>query len=259
MRWVPWGDPVRGRTREPGIMTNTILQATGLIKQYGTTRALDGVSLACAAGTSTAIMGASGSGKTTLLHVLAGIIAPDAGSVVYAGSEISRLGDADRSRLRREQFGFVFQQGLLVPELTAVENVALAVMLNGATKREALQPAAQWLAALGLAGLEDRRIGELSGGQAQRVAIARAQVTGASMVFADEPTGALDSTTSSEVIDALLGSTVGQGKTLVMVTHDPQVAARCQRVITVSDGRIVADHFGGSPASAVAPSSGATR
>ena len=221
--------------------TTTILHTSALTKHYGATRALDGVSIAFAEGTSTAIMGASGSGKTTLLHLLAGIIAPDQGAVTYAHSEISRLSDADRSRLRREQFGFVFQQGLLVPELTAAENVALALMLNGVSKREALIPAGQWLAALGLGGMEARRIGELSGGQAQRVAIARSQVTGARIVFADEPTGALDSTTSAEVMEALLGSTVGQGRTLVVVTHDPSVAARCQRVVTLSDGRIIAD------------------
>lgn len=217
------------------------LQATTLSKQYGSTRALDSVSIAIAAASSTAIMGASGSGKTTLLHVLAGIIPPDSGSVHYAGSEISGLSDTDRSRLRREQFGFVFQQGLLVPELTAIENVALALMVNGMSKRDAVGPAGQWLAALGLAGMENRRIGELSGGQAQRVAIARSQVTGARIVFADEPTGALDSVTSSEVMDALLGSTVSQGRTLVVVTHDPSVAARCGRVVTLQDGRIVGD------------------
>jgi len=212
-----------------------------LTKTYGSTRALDGVSLAIAPGTSTAIMGASGSGKTTLLHVLAGILQPDAGTVTFDGRAISSLSDGERSRLRRERFGFVFQQGMLLPELTAVENVALALMLNGVSRKDAVTPAAQWLAALGLGGLEDRRIGELSGGQAQRVAIARAQVTGAGIVFADEPTGALDSVTSQEVIDALLHSTVAQGRTLVMVTHDPNVASRCQRIISVRDGRIVAD------------------
>ncbi|MBL3687716.1 ABC transporter ATP-binding protein [Leucobacter zeae] len=233
-----------------------ILQAEGLQQHYGAARALDGVSLACVEGTSTAIMGASGSGKTTLLHALAGIITPGAGAVRYAGAEISRMSDAERSRLRREHFGFVFQQGLLVPELTAVENVALALMLNGASKREAVGPAAQWLAALGLAGLEDRRIGELSGGQAQRVAIARAQVGGARVVFADEPTGALDSATSSDVMGALLASTVGQGRTLVVVTHDPTVAARCQRILTMRDGRVVAEQRGAEAVSA-APAEGA--
>lgn len=222
-------------------MTNAILQAADLTKQYGATRALDSVSLSLAEGASTAIMGASGSGKTTLLHMLAGILTPDGGSVAFAGEAISGLSDAERSRLRREQFGFVFQQGLLIPELTAVENVALAPMLNGVSKRDAVGPAAKWLAALGLAGLEDRRIGQLSGGQAQRVAIARAQITGARVIFADEPTGALDSTTSQEVMNALLRTTSGNGRTLVVVTHDPNVAARCQRIVTLADGRIVAD------------------
>lgn len=224
-------------------MSEILLRATALSQHYGQTRALDGVSLDLFSGSSTAIMGASGSGKTTLLHALAGIAVPQAGTVSYGGTTVSQLSDAERSRLRREQFGFVFQQGLLLPELTAVENVALALMLNGTSKRDALVPAAQWLAALGLGGLEERRIGQLSGGQAQRVAIARSQITGARLTFADEPTGALDSTTSREVMDALLGSTVGQGRTLVVVTHDAEVAARCARVVTMSDGRIVADSW----------------
>lgn len=197
--------------------------------------------MAFAEGTSTAIMGASGSGKTTLLHTLAGIVVPDTGQVLFEGRDITEMGEGERSKLRRERFGFVFQQGLLVPELSAVENVALALMLGGMRKTDALPHAASWLAALGLAGMEDRRIGELSGGQAQRVAIARANVTGASVVFADEPTGALDSHTSREVMQALLGATVGQGRTLVLVTHDPDVAAQCQRVVEMHDGRIVRD------------------
>ncbi|GAA1613131.1 ABC transporter ATP-binding protein [Leucobacter chromiireducens] len=224
-------------------MSELLLRATALSQHYGPTRALDGVSLDLFTGSSTAIMGASGSGKTTLLHTLAGITVPQAGTVGYAGAVISQLSDAERSRLRREHFGFVFQQGLLIPELTAVENVALALMLTGVSKRDALAPAAQWLAALGLGGMEERRIGQLSGGQAQRVAIARSQITGARLTFADEPTGALDSTTSREVMDALLGSTVGQGRSLVVVTHDAEVAARCARVVTMSDGRIVADSW----------------
>jgi putative ABC transport system ATP-binding protein len=225
-------------------MSTAVIEAHGLIKSFGSTRALAGVDLGISTGESVAIMGASGSGKTTLLHVLAGITRPDAGRVLFtppAGSpvEVSALGESARSRLRRESFGFVFQQGLLMPELTAVENVALAAMITGVPRAEATQRAAGWLAALGLQGMEDRRIGELSGGQAQRVAIARAQVTGASIVFADEPTGALDSATSSEVMDALLWSTTGQGRTLVVVTHDPQVAARCSRTIAVRDGRVL--------------------
>ena len=224
-------------------MNSPVLHAHGLVKSFGSTRALAGIDLEVASGESVAIMGASGSGKTTLLHVLAGITRPDAGRVIFTPAvgtpvEVSVLGESARSRLRRESFGFVFQQGLLIPELTAIENVALAAMITGVSRAEATQRAAGWLAALGLQGMEDRRIGELSGGQAQRVAIARAQITGAGVVFADEPTGALDSSTSSEVMDALLWSTTGQGRTLVVVTHDPEVAARCSRTIAVRDGRV---------------------
>jgi putative ABC transport system ATP-binding protein len=239
-------------------MTQPLLSAHNLVKSYGTTQALDGVSLAIGAGESVAIMGASGSGKTTLLHTLAGIITPDGGQVVFQGPaspvEVSALSETERSRLRRESFGFVFQQGLLIPELTAVENVAVPLMLSGYPRREAEARAQHWLQALGLAGMEARRPGELSGGQAQRVAIARAQVTGATVVFADEPTGALDSHTSVDVLNALLGSTVSQGHTLVMVTHDEGVAARCSRVIRVRDGRIVSDS-----AAAAAPAHAASQ
>ncbi|WEK59668.1 MAG: ABC transporter ATP-binding protein [Candidatus Microbacterium colombiense] len=224
-------------------MNSPAVSAHALTKSFGATRALTGVDVTIHRGESVAIMGASGSGKTTLLHVLAGITTPDTGSVVLhaadgASTDVTALGEAARSRLRRERFGFVFQQGLLIPELTAVENVALASMINGVAKKAAVEHAAAWLAALGLAGMEDRRIGELSGGQAQRTAIARAQVTGAEVVFADEPTGALDSRTSTEVMDALLWSTTGQGRTLIVVTHDADVAARCTRTIAVRDGRI---------------------
>ncbi|QNE36545.1 ABC transporter ATP-binding protein [Leifsonia shinshuensis] len=220
-----------------------VLHAIALTKAYGSAAALAGVDFRVAAGESVAIMGASGSGKTTLLHCLAGIVRPDSGTVTLNAPggpvEVTVLGETERSRLRREYFGFVFQQGLLLPELTAVENVGLPLMLSGAPRREAEQHAADWLARLGLAGMEARRIGQLSGGQAQRVAIARAQVTGAPVVFADEPTGALDSTTSAEVMAALIAATTGNGRSLVVVTHDDEVARRCSRVLRLSDGRIV--------------------
>lgn len=233
-----------GAHRDAGVMNTSVLEARSLTKTYGTTRALAGVDLTIRRGESVAIMGASGSGKTTLLHVLAGIITPDSGTVTFQPSagdpvDVGGLGESARSRLRRERFGFVFQQGLLIPELTAVENVALASMINGVKRADAVSHAASWLVALGLGGMEERRIGELSGGQAQRVAIARAQATGADLVFADEPTGALDSQTSHEVMDALLWSTTGQGRTLLVVTHDAEVAARCSRTVAVRDGRIV--------------------
>jgi putative ABC transport system ATP-binding protein len=224
---------------------NAALTASRLTKSYGASVALAGVDFRVDPGESVAIMGASGSGKTTLLHCLAGIVAPDSGSVVLRSGqdalEVTSLDEGGRSRLRREAFGFVFQQGLLLPELTAVENVALPLMLTGTERRAAEQTAATWLAALGLAGFEERRIGQLSGGQAQRVAIARAQVTGAAVVFADEPTGALDSQTSTEVMDALIRSTTDRGRSLVVVTHDESVASRCSRVLRLADGRIVGD------------------
>lgn len=222
--------------RHSGGMTSSILSARSLSKRYGAGIALNTVDLDIHAGESVAIMGASGSGKTTLLHTLAGITSPDSGSVNYAGTDVTALNETQRSKLRREAFGFVFQSGLLIPELTAIENVALALMLNGVPRREAEAQSSGWLAHLGLAGMENRRIGELSGGQAQRVAIARAQVTGARIVFADEPTGALDSNTSADVMGALLEATAGRGNTLVLVTHDPTVAARCSRTLFMADG-----------------------
>jgi len=235
-----------GPEAEAENMTDSVLFAQQLTKSYGSTRALAGVDVQVRRGESLAIMGASGSGKTTLLHVLAGIVRPDSGTVSFrpkaaAPVEVTALPESERSRLRRERLGFVFQQGLLIPELTAVENVALAMMLNGTKRAPATEHAARWLQSLGLAGMEERRIGELSGGQAQRVAIARAQVTGAELIFADEPTGALDSHTSAEVMDALLWSTTGQGRTLIVVTHDPGVAARCSRTLSMRDGAIVAE------------------
>ncbi|MDR2723007.1 MAG: ATP-binding cassette domain-containing protein, partial [Cellulomonadaceae bacterium] len=169
-------------------MENPMLSARGLTKQYDSspTPALRGVDLDVRAGESLAIMGASGSGKTTLLHLLAGILTPTAGTVTLTTAQgpqaVDRMSDADRSRLRREEFGFVFQQGLLLDELTALENVAVARMLTGVPRKQAEHEAAQWLAWLGLSGMENRRLGQLSGGQAQRVAIARARITGARLL-----------------------------------------------------------------------------
>ena len=232
-------------TRPIGPGGGPTLSARGLTKTYGMTTALAGVDLDLHPGESVAVMGASGSGKTTLLHCLAGIIRPSQGTVLLASSEgpipVDALSDRRRSALRRDRFGFVFQDGALLPELTAVENVAMALMLRGTARGPAETYAAEWLAHLGLAGMEERRIGQLSGGQAQRVAIARAQVTGADVVFADEPTGALDHDTSQDVLQVLIRTTVGRGRTLVVVTHDHDVAAQCSRVVELRDGRIVGD------------------
>ena len=233
--------------QQPANQHPAIITAGNVTKHFNQTYALAGVDLTIGLGESLAIMGPSGSGKTTLLHCLAGIISPDGGRIRLsptdrsAAAEITSLKESGRTALRREVFGFVFQQGLLLPELTAVDNVALAAMLAGMNRADATQHAQAWLDRLGLSAHVNKRIGQLSGGQAQRVAIARAQVTQPVVTFADEPTGALDSRTSSEVLSELLGSTVGRGSTLVVVTHDENVAARCSRVVRLADGRIVAD------------------
>ena len=227
-------------------METPIISARALTKVYSGADlpALDGVDLDIAPGRSLAIMGASGSGKTTLLHTLAGIITPTSGTVTFQGANqvfnVERLDEKERSRLRREEFGFVFQQGLLLDELTALENIAVARMLVGTSRRQAEYEAAIWLSKLGLAGMEDRRLGQLSGGQVQRVAIARAQSTGARVLFADEPTGSLDSHTGEDVMNALL-NVVHDKRTLVLVTHDKDLAAKCDRVVTLRDGRIESD------------------
>lgn len=232
-----------------------IISARNLHKSYGNNPVLRNVSLDIFPGESVAIMGPSGSGKTTLLHALSGIIKLDAGSVLFNGPTgqvaVESLSERERTSLRANSFGFVFQQGLLVPELTAEENVSLAAMIAGVPRQQARSISADLLNRLGLGQMLDRRMGEMSGGQAQRVAIARSQVNGAPVTFADEPTGALDSKTAREVMALLLTMIPQQGKTLLVVTHDPNVAAACSRVVYLQDGQIVSDQRnsqGGVPA-----------
>ncbi|MFE1835644.1 ABC transporter ATP-binding protein [Streptomyces sviceus] len=217
---------------------STVLAGYGLVKKYGSTTALADVDLEVRERDSLAIMGPSGSGKSTLLHILAGIIRPDGGQVLLRGERIDNLGENRLSALRRKRFGFVFQFGQLLPELPAEENVALPLMLEGTPRKEAVARARRWFAPLGLEGLERRRPGQLSGGQAQRVAIARALAVEPDVVFADEPTGALDQRTSTEVVQLLTFATRETGAALVMVTHDADVAAHCDRILQVRDGRI---------------------
>lgn len=231
-----------------------LLRAHQLSKSYGATPALIDASLDIAPGEAVAIMGPSGSGKSTLLHALAGIVPADSGEVLVrrrdgdGADELAGLGDAARSAFRLRRFGFVFQQGLLLPELSALENVALPLLLAGQSRAVAASRAGTELTRLGLEGLGGRRIGQLSGGQAQRVAIARALVASPSLIFADEPTGALDSRTASEVLDALLGTLRGpdprtdgtSSRALLIVTHDAQIASRCDRIVRLCDGRIEA-------------------
>lgn len=214
------------------------LRATHLIKTYGPVKALADVSVDVASGESVAIMGPSGSGKSTLLHVLSGIFRPDSGTVILGETNITELKDHGRSRLRRERFGFVFQDGQLVDELSAAENVAFPLLLAGWRRSKALREAKHWLERLGLAGMENRKPGEMSGGQAQRVAIARSLVHHPTVVFADEPTGSLDQATGHEVMQIL--STVCQmsSATLIVVTHDVEVAKWCNRLIEIRDALI---------------------
>ncbi|GAA5031478.1 ABC transporter ATP-binding protein [Terrabacter aeriphilus] len=242
---------------DPSVDRSRDLVARDLVMTYGRTRtagppALGGVDVTVPAGTSLAVMGPSGSGKTTLLHVLAGILRPTGGQVQWRGRDIARMSDRERTKLRREDFGFVFQQGMLLPELPAVENVALPLMLGRVGRAEATARAAALFAPLGLSGLEKRRPGELSGGQAQRVAIARALVARPGVVFADEPTGALDQTTSAEVMAHLTQLAAHTGASLVVVTHDENVARWCTGVVHVRDGRI-AGHGVPQPTGAPAP------
>ena len=216
----------------------TVVEARGVVLSFGQTPALRGADLAVAAGELLAIMGPSGSGKSTLLHCLAGILVPDAGEIHFEGRRVDQLSEARRSSLRRDKFGFVFQFGQLVPELSAQENVALPLLLSGVRRGRAVAEARTWFGRLGLDGLEERRSGELSGGQAQRVALARGLVARPRVLFADEPTGALDSLTGEHVMDLLVGAAREQGTTVVLVTHEPRVAAYADRQVVVRDGRV---------------------
>ena len=219
-------------------MTDTLLRAIGVELAFGATPALRGADVEVARGEMLAVMGPSGSGKSTLLHCLAGILVPDAGEIRLGDDRIDVLPEAARSALRRDRFGFVFQFGQLVPELTAEENVALPLLLGGSRRPAATARARDWFARLGLDGLEGRRSGELSGGQAQRVALARALVVEPDVLFADEPTGALDSLTGEHVMELLTAAARERGTTVVLVTHEPRVAAYADREVVVRDGRV---------------------
>lgn len=206
---------------------------------YGATPALNDVSLVVPAGSSVALMGASGSGKSTLLHCLAGVLVPDSGSVSVDGVDLAGLGDKQRSRLRLEHMGVVFQFGDLVPELTILENVMLPLQLLGARRGTAQERAMDLLAVLGVADVAGSRSGAVSGGQAQRASVARALVHEPRVVLADEPTGALDSVNAEAVLDALVDLTRRAGTTLVVVTHDNLVASHLDTLVTMRDGQLL--------------------
>ncbi|WP_282685019.1 MULTISPECIES: ABC transporter ATP-binding protein [unclassified Streptomyces] len=219
------------------IPEGSLLAAHDLRKTYGSTPALDGASFSVHPGEVVAVMGPSGSGKSTLLHCLAGIITPDSGTITYAGRELSAMSDAERSALRRSEFGFVFQFGQLVPELTCVENVALPLRLNGVRRKAAERTALEWMERLEVDDLGSKRPGEVSGGQGQRVAVARALAGSPKVIFADEPTGALDSLNGERVMELLTETARSANVAVVLVTHEARVAAYSDRDVTVRDGR----------------------
>ncbi|MFD4316826.1 ABC transporter ATP-binding protein [Streptomyces sp. NPDC058548] len=217
----------------------TAVRLRRLTRHHRDVRALDGVDLDFRAGTFTAVMGPSGSGKSTLLQCAAGLDRPTSGQVEVGGVALEGLSERLLTLLRRDRIGFVFQSFNLLPALTAAQNVALPLRLAG--RRPSRTELREALARVGLAGRERRRPGELSGGQQQRVAIARALITRPAVLFGDEPTGALDSTTSREVLDMLRELVDRDGQTIVMVTHDPVAAARADRVVFLVDGRVAGE------------------
>ena len=237
-----------------------ILQATDLVMDYSTQQAtpnathmlaLNHVDFGIQAGESIAVMGPSGSGKSTLLHALAGIITPTAGNVMFRGANLARLSDADRTKLRRSAFGFVFQSGQLLPELPAIENIALPMMLGGASYQQATDMAMLWLERLGLRQLAQQRPGEMSGGQMQRIAIARALCTKQPIILFDEPTSALDPEMVQEVLDVMI-ELAQEDITMICVTHEMGFARQvADRVIFMEDGRILEEgtpeHFFDNP------------
>ena len=243
--------PGQGEAHPPG---EVIMRARGLEMSFGQTHALRGVDLDLLAGEVLAVTGPSGSGKSTLLHVMAGVLVPDAGSVSYHGGKspgggatdvaediavnIAVLDEAARSRLRLNEFGFIFQFGQLLPDLSALDNVTIPLLLAGTPRKKALTRAREALVELGLSEHLDKRPTQLSGGQAQRAAVARALVTSPRVLFADEPTGSLDSLAAERTMEVLLASVRSRGASLVIITHDARIAAYADREVTVRDGRI---------------------
>ena len=217
--------------------------ASALTRTYGSgesaVHALRGVSLSIPAGQFTAIMGPSGSGKSTLMHLLAGLDTPDSGTVHVAGQDITRMSDRQLTKLRRRHIGFVFQSFNLLPTLTAEENVVLPLVIAGSRPDAAAVDAL--LDRMGLLERRDHRPKELSGGQKQRVAVARALIAKPTVLFADEPTGNLDSRAGAEVLQLLREAVDRDGQTTIMVTHDPRAAAIADRVLSLADGRVVSD------------------
>lgn len=216
-----------------------LIQASDLKLSYGPTVALRGVDLEVQPGEVLGLLGRSGSGKTSLLYCLAGILQPDSGRVRFGSIDLTSLDDEETSALRRQKFGFVFQFGELIPELTLSDNVALPLWMNGVARGEARSRAKEILGRLGIDEVADKRPGEVSGGQAQRAAIARALVHSPTVVFADEPTGALDEDNSDLVLHELITLAKDSGAAVLIVTHEARIASACDRTAEVADGRVV--------------------
>lgn len=219
---------------------NKVIRANNIKKSYGSgsgkTYALNGANLEVSSGEVLAIMGPSGSGKSTLLHCITGVINADDGEIIIDGQNIKELSDKERTILRRQKFGFVFQFSQLVPELSAVDNVALPLLLNKVSRKESYERALAYLDKVGLKDHANQLSTTLSGGQAQRVAIARALVHNPKIIFADEPTGALDSDNSAKVMELFIQLAKDNGTTLVIVTHEPSVATYANRQVHVKNG-----------------------
>ena len=224
-----------------GPLAAPILRARSLVYSYGNSPALRGLTLDVGRGEILSIGGPSGSGKSTLLLCLAGILRPDAGTIAYGDQMLSELDENSRSRLRRTEFGVLFQFGQLVPELTAAENVALPLMLSGNGRKSSRTAALNWMERFDVADLADKRPPEMSGGQQQRVAVARAMVTEPSILFADEPTGALDRLSGEKVLTQLTRVAREAQTTVILVTHDAKVAAYGDREVIVRDGLLETD------------------
>ena len=215
-----------------------VLDVTAIEHAYRRTVALRGVSLTVQPGEVVAVTGPSGCGKSTLLHVAAGILRPQAGDVRLLGQDLLALDEAERTKLRRRRVGLVLQFGQLVPDLSVLENVALPLLLDGHEREPAFTAAAEWLRRAGLEADHDTLPSELSGGQAQRVAVARALVTGPAVLFADEPTGSMDTLGGEQLLELLLGVARERAAAVVLVTHDNVVAANADREVRLRDGRV---------------------
>jgi putative ABC transport system ATP-binding protein len=220
---------------------DALIECRSVSLRFGQTAALDDVTLQVRAGEVMAVTGPSGCGKSTLLHVMSGLLRPDSGTVAFRGETISELSDSARSHHRLRSFGFVLQFGDLVPELTLIENVELPLRLTQVKAREARRRATEIMAELDIAQVADRLTVQVSGGQAQRAAVARALVHRPAVVFADEPTGALDSTSGQRVLGCLLEAARARGTAVLLVTHAHDVARHADRLIAMRDGRIAAE------------------